>query len=416
MSAKKVQTDHLIRLGIITYIFALSLIAAFTIAFHFLTDSIVHQQQTTAAVVNLSGRQRMLSQRIAKIALERAGHYNLRPDAESQQAMLAAINLMDTSHHKLLYGSQPDGLTGPSSQAVRNVYLSPPYTLDLRMQDFLAHARTVAGRSPDQLSLHDPDLLALEQAAQQPLLDALDAAVNANQQTSESSIRTLRKILTSLTLLMLIILMLEALFLYRPLFKRLARAHVELIEAGRTDPLTGCLNRRAFTQEAHGAVARARELSQPLAVMMIDIDRFKNVNDRHGHPVGDRVINSVVGTLLDTIRATDVLCRMGGEEFAVMLPSEAIDSAAEIADRIRGAVAERTIPLDNEGSSYLNITISIGVAVLEYTDESLFDVLGRADKALYRAKASGRNRVETQTGPYIPTPTEQMNLLRRSRV
>jgi diguanylate cyclase (GGDEF)-like protein len=416
MLAKKYPTDNLIRLGIVTYVFALSLIAAFTIAFHFLTDSIVHQQQQTAAVVNLSGRQRMLSQRIAKIALERAAHYNMRSDAESQQGLLGAIRLMDDSHRTLLYGSKSLGLTGPSSPSVRAVYLNPPYSLDLRMQDFLAHARAFAVRSGPRLTLDDPDLLALEQAARQPLLDALDAAVTANQQTSESAIRTLRKTLTSLTLLMLIILMLEALFLYRPLFDRLARAHSELIEAGRTDPLTGCLNRRAFTQEAHGALARARELNQPLAVLMLDIDRFKNVNDRHGHAIGDRVINSVVGTLIDTTRKTDVLCRMGGEEFAIMLPSEAMHSAAEIAERIRNAVSERSIPLTEEGESFLNVTISIGIAMLEPTDASLFDVLGRADKALYRAKASGRNRVETETGPYMPSEIEEMNLLRRSRV
>jgi diguanylate cyclase (GGDEF)-like protein len=416
MPTKKPKTDNLIRLGVITYIFALSLIAVFTIAFHFLTDSIVHQQQKTAEVVNLSGRQRMLSQRIAKIALERATHYNLRPDAESRKALGDSIQLMEESHHTLLYGSPALGLSGPSSQAVRDVYQNPPYALNLRVQDFLTHARALAGRSAAQLTLDDPDLLAVEQAAQAPLLNALDAAVTANQQTSEASISTLRRILTSLTLLMLAILMLEALFLYRPLFNRLERAHIDLIEAGRTDPLTGCLNRRAFTQEAHGAVSRARELNQPLAVLMLDIDRFKNVNDRHGHAIGDRVINCVVGTLLDTIRSSDVLCRMGGEEFAIMLPSEAVVSAAEIADRIRVAVANRTIPLSEDGSFFLNITTSIGVAVLEPTDESLFEVLGRADKALFRAKASGRNRVETETGPYQPTQIEEMNLLRRSRV
>jgi diguanylate cyclase (GGDEF)-like protein len=415
MLARKYPTDHLIRLGIVTYIFALSLIAAFTIAFHFLTDSIVHQQQQTAAVVNLSGRQRMLSQRIAKIALERAAKYDLRSDAQAQQALLSAISLMDESHRTLLHGSKSLGLTGPASAAVRDVYVKPPYMLDLRMEDFLAHARALAARSGAQLSLDDPDLLAVEEAARQPLLDALNAAVTANQQTSEAAIRTLRKVLTSLTLLMLVILMLEALFLYRPLFNRLARAHLELIEAGRTDPLTGCLNRRAFTQEAQGAVARARELGQPLAVLMLDIDRFKNVNDRHGHPTGDRVINAVVRALLESTRNTDIVCRMGGEEFAVMLPSETIDSASEIAERIRIAVSERTIPLTDKGESFLSVTISIGVAMLEPTDASLFDVLGRADKALYRAKSSGRNRVESESGPYNPSVIEEMNLLRRSR-
>jgi diguanylate cyclase (GGDEF)-like protein len=410
------KSDHLIRIGVITYVFALSLIAALTVAFHFLTDSIVHRQQDTAAVVNISGRQRMLSQRIAKLSLERAAHYNFRPDAVSQTALNDAIDLMDASHHALLYGSPDLHLPVPTAPAVRDVYLSAPWMLDLRMQDFLTHARAFAARPYGQLNLNDPDLLAIQQAAQATLLDALNAAVTANQQVSEQAIGTLRHVLTSLTLVMLIVLMLEALLLYRPLFTRLARAHVELVIAGRTDPLTGCLNRRAFTQEAHNAVSQARELEQPLAVLMLDIDRFKNVNDRHGHPTGDRVINCVVGTLLMTVRNTDTLCRMGGEEFAVMLPNETIDGAAGIAEHIRAAIEATPCPLGDEGSASLNITISIGIAILEDTDASLFDVLGRADQALYRAKSNGRNRVEAQTGPYNPTVIESMNALRHSRI
>jgi diguanylate cyclase (GGDEF)-like protein len=416
MRPLQAKSDHLIRLGVITYIFALSLIAAFTIAFHFLTDSIVHHQQDTAAIVNISGRQRMLSQRIAKLSLERAAHYQFPSEAASQQALADAIALMDSSHRALLYGSPDLHLPVPTSPQVRDVYFSAPWMLDLRVQDFLAHARAFAAKPYSQLTLNDPNLLAIQQAAQAALLDALNAAVTANQQVSEQAIGTLRRVLTSLTLLMLVILMLEALLLYRPLFNRLARAHVELVIAGRTDPLTGCLNRRAFTQEAHNAVSHARELQQPLAVLMLDIDRFKNVNDRHGHPAGDRVINSVVGTLLSTIRNTDTLCRMGGEEFAVMLPNETLATSAETAERIRAAVEATPCPLADDGSSTLNITISIGVANLEDTDTSLFDVLGRADQALYRAKANGRNRVEAQTGPYTPTAIESMNALRRSRV
>jgi diguanylate cyclase (GGDEF)-like protein len=409
------RADHLIRVGVFTYIFALSLIAAFTIAFHFLTDSIVHRQQATAAVVNISGRQRMLSQRIADIALERASHAAFRSDAVSEKALLDAIATMESAHHTLLYGDSTLGLTGPSSPAVRNVYFNPPYTLDLRLQDFLAHARAFARKPAGQLALNDPDLLALQTAAQAPLLNALNAAVSANQQTSEASIATLRRILTVLTLLMLIILMLEALLLYRPLFQRLARAHVELVQAGRTDPLTGCLNRRAFTQEAHAAVNNARMFSEPLAVLMLDIDRFKNVNDRHGHHIGDRVINHVVTTILGTIRETDTLCRMGGEEFAIMVPAETIPTACELAERVRAAIAASSLPLTEDGSSSLSVTISIGVAELDATDASLYDVLGRADKALYNAKSAGRNRVESLAEPNTATEMEEMNQLRHIR-
>ncbi len=396
------RADRLIRIGVVTYICALALIAAFSIAFYFITDRIVVHQTATASVVNLSGRQRMLSQRIAKLTLERASRVNFRPDSQSQAVLLRSIQQMTEAHKALLYGSDELHQAGPASQSVRDIYLKAPWSLDYKVQEFLGHATALANKPVANLSLSDPDLIAVQMEAQAPLLDALNAAVTANQETSERSIRTLRKVLTSLTLMMLIILMLEALFLYRPLFRKLAKANSDLLEAGRTDPLTGCLNRRAFMEEAQVAVKYARGQRVPLAVMMLDIDRFKNVNDRHGHPVGDRVINCVVGTLLNSIRETDVLCRMGGEEFAIMLPGDQVAAAAQIGERIRAAVAALTIPLTEDGEFFLTITISIGVAGLEEADASLFEVLGRADKGLYRAKTLGRNQVQIEVNKPSP--------------
>ena len=387
---------HLIRLGIVTYVFALALIAAFTIAFHFLTDSIVKQQQNTAAIVNLSGRQRMLSQRIAKLSLERASHANFRPDAVVNRILTDSINTMASSHHDLLYGTSSGPAVGPATGEVLEVYQKAPWLLDQKMQSFLARARAVAAKPSASLNFTDPDLIAEQQEAQAPLLDALNAAVTANQNTSERSIKTLREVHTSLTLLMLIILMLEALFLYRPLFNKLARAHEALLLAGRTDPLTGCLNRRAFTSEAAHAITRVREQTGVLAVLMLDIDRFKSINDRYGHPVGDRVINSVVSIILNSIRDTDILCRMGGEEFAVMLPGQELSRASQAAERVRLAIENTPIPINGAGDTYLSITLSIGIAMLDSADATIFDLLGRADLALYRAKSAGRNRVESE--------------------
>ncbi len=390
------RPTHLIRLGIVTYVFALALIAAFTIAFHFLTDSIVKQQQNTAAVVNLSGRQRMLSQRIAKLSLERASHANFRPDAVVNRILIDSIELMASSHHDLLHGAASGPAVGPATGEVLDVYRKAPWLLDQKMQSFLTHARAVAAKPSADLTFADPDLIAEQLEAQAPLLEALNAAVTANQDTSERSIRTLRKVHTSLTLLMLIILMLEALFLYRPLFARLARAHEALLLAGRTDPLTGCLNRRAFTSESAHAIARVREQTGVLAVLMLDIDRFKSINDRYGHPAGDRVINAVVSIILNSIRDTDILCRMGGEEFAVMLPGQELARAMQAAERVRVAIASTPIPLNEAADTYLSITLSIGIAMLEPSDATIFDLLGRADLALYRAKSAGRNRVESE--------------------
>jgi diguanylate cyclase (GGDEF)-like protein len=390
--------DRLIRRGILTYILALSLIAIFSIAFHVLADSIVRHQQDTAAVVNLSGRQRMLSQRIAKIALERAAHARFRSDQAALNTLNTSIAQMESAHQALLYGSPALHLQGPASRQVMDVYTRAPWNLNERMTDFLAHAHALAARPSAQLSLEDPDLDALEKDAQAPLLDALNAAVTANQDASEHSIRVLRHVLSALTATMLLLLLLEAVFLYRPLFHHLAHAQQNLLVAGRTDPLTGCLNRRAFTQEAAAALAHARDNDRPLAVLMLDIDRFKSVNDLHGHPFGDTVINAVVHSLLQTVRTEDTVCRMGGEEFAIMLPNQSLRKAAYVAERVRLAVS-RIVILPPDGTP-LALTISLGAATLEPSDETLFDALGRADRALYNAKSNGRNRVESE--PALP--------------
>ena len=391
---KPVQHQGLIRLGVITYVCALLLIAAFSIAFHFITDNIVHRQQATAAIVNVSGRQRMLSQRIAELALERASHAGFRPDAQTQKQMATAILLMASSHEALVHGSARLGLAPPPSDAVRLVYFAGPYDLDTKMENFLKHAHALAETPEANLTLANPDLRVVEQAAQEPLLTALNAAVEAYQSTSERAIQHLREVLAGLTLLMLLILVLEAVFLYRPLFKRLERAHDELVSLGRTDPLTGCLNRRAFTQEAHRIVAESRAKGEGLATLMVDIDRFKSVNDRFGHPAGDRVINQVVSTLLNNTREGNLICRMGGEEFAILLRGSSVESATAAANVLREKVAAAPVMLDNMPA--IPITVSVGVATLHTVDKSIFHMLGRADKALYRAKMNGRNRVEAE--------------------
>ena len=399
----------LIRLGVVTYICALLLIAAFSIAFHFITDNIVHRQETTARIVNISGRQRMLSQRIARLSLERAAHTTFRPEAETQASLNAAIALMESSHSALRHGSAAERIGPPTASQVVAVYESAPYNLDARLSDFLAHAHALAGRPQSSLNLADPDLAAIEAAAQEPLLNALNAATAANTSTSEAAITHLRRVLAGLTLLMLLILLLEALFLYRPLFRRLGLAHAELLLIGRTDPLTGCLNRRAFTHEAAHILAENRVAPLPLTVLMLDIDRFKSINDRFGHPVGDQVINAVVATLIRGTRQGNLLCRMGGEEFAILLRNANPTEAAMAADNLREAVAATPVLLPGEGAAFpVSVTISVGVASVLSTDDSIFPALSRADKALYRAKRNGRNRIETEHPAIVPHTTHAL--------
>jgi diguanylate cyclase (GGDEF)-like protein len=160
--------------------------------------------------------------------------------------------------------------------------------------------------------------------------------------------------------------------------------------AASTDYLTGLANRRQLTHVASQWLVLARSNAQPLAVMLIDIDRFKTINDRYGHDVGDRAIQHVANCLRGTCRRDDLLVRQGGEEFVMVLRGMDIDGAAAFSARVLEIVRAASFVADVDPA---RLTVSIGVAALRDDDAHLDDLLRRADHALYQAKESGRDRV-----------------------
>jgi diguanylate cyclase (GGDEF)-like protein len=159
-----------------------------------------------------------------------------------------------------------------------------------------------------------------------------------------------------------------------------------------TDALTGIANRRHFMETGQREFARSLRNDRPLAVLMLDIDRFKSINDAWGHPTGDVVIKKLAETLKMHARAQDTGGRVGGEEFALILPETDLAGAQTIAERLRAA-AENDRAFVADGETELAFTVSVGVATLRSEDESFEAVLHRSDKALYLSKEGGRNRV-----------------------
>src|SRR2546423_904435 len=160
--------------------------------------------------------------------------------------------------------------------------------------------------------------------------------------------------------------------------------------AALVDPLTGLANRRAFLGNADEFTARGAKRNAPLTVMLADLDRFKAINDRFGHAVGDRVLQVFADTIMGTLRATDLSGRLGGEEFAILMSGTNAAEATCVAERIRVRFAEvgRSI-----GGEVVASTVSIGIATRSHPAVQLDDLMAAADQALYRAKAEGRNRV-----------------------
>ncbi len=175
--------------------------------------------------------------------------------------------------------------------------------------------------------------------------------------------------------------------------EELLREKEEAVQLSRTDALTQLMNRRAMLDVMRLDEDRMRRERRPLGIVMIDIDKFKNVNDSHGHAVGDMVLKAAAECFSHTIRGGDYVGRWGGEEFLIALPGADIIQCAEVAERCRNRLAALRFTLDD--GTILRVTSSFGTASAEGTDRAeLLDLVNHADKALYWAKEAGRNRVK----------------------
>lgn len=175
-------------------------------------------------------------------------------------------------------------------------------------------------------------------------------------------------------------------------FVAMAKERMELgyKTAAMRDALTGLLNRRAFIEDAEQLIVLQVKRDRPVAVFMIDLDGFKVINDRFGHPLGDRVLRVFADTAAAHLRSSDILGRLGGEEFAVVLADACRDNVFRVAERLRAAFADAAASVEGVA---VNATASFGVAIMQDPQETIDNLLSRADAALYRAKALGRNKV-----------------------
>ncbi|WP_019570809.1 GGDEF domain-containing protein [Thioalkalivibrio sp. ALE11] len=165
-----------------------------------------------------------------------------------------------------------------------------------------------------------------------------------------------------------------------------------LVRMSTTDPLTGVANRRGFFDAAEAARHRTRLEGEPLTVVLLDLDHFKGVNDRHGHAVGDELLRRVARVLIDALKPGETLARLGGEEFGVLLPGVPLERAEKRAQGLRSEVEALCV---QSGNAVVRMTASVGVAAW-MPEESIDAVLARADLGMYEAKAEGRNCVRVQ--------------------
>jgi diguanylate cyclase (GGDEF)-like protein len=364
------------------YLSALMLIAGLNIASHLVLTYVLHHNQGTAAVLNTSGRQRMLSQRIASLAAEyRLGDPTARP------ALIAAINDFEVKENALSATSVT--ATGDTSEMLqlRSLYFTGQAPLSVEVANYVADARAVASLPAGAPAASAP-LARLFAAARGPLLTKLDDVVTVHQSETERVLAELERLQLGILATVLLTLGIEALTIFRPMIRRIAAYTSEILRLATTDPLTELANRRSFQARFEEERDRALRYGRPLSLLMIDIDRFKEINDAHGHDAGDASLRSMAESFRQVLRKTDFAARLGGEEFVILMPETDLSNAAKFAERLRETVAGLSIAFRKQ---QLNFTVSIGVTLVGGEGNSMTKALQDADRLMYRAKQNGRN-------------------------
>ena len=378
------------------YLAALGVVALMSISSHLTLREMLTTHAASASVVNVSGRQRMLSQRIAGLAAE----YD-RGVPTAREDLVAAVGEFE-SNRRLLVSGYADGGTGSSdTPALKAIYYEGNHPLNELTLEFIAHVHRLLAMAPGNPAL-SLEIGALQAAAREPLLTGLNAVVKEHVLESERQLARLKLLQDGILAVVLGTLLAEALGIFRPMIHRIALYATEQARLAITDPLTGALNRRGFQERAKSELDRARRHGEPVAVLMLDIDHFKLVNDTHGHGGGDRVLVALTASLRTLARSSDIVARLGGEEFGMLLPVTHLAEATVVAERIRRHVEGLAVPDD---AADIRFTVSIGVAEVDDGATSLQSTFDRADGALYDAKAGGRNCVRAAHPLSVVSPS-----------
>ena len=300
----------------------------------------------------------------------------------------------DPLRHEELLSSNPQQY----AEMVRNITAYGVYLLDRdgRVQSWNKGAENITGwKEPERAGIPFAQLFA-EESRREAVPEKTLQFVRANRHAREEHTR-LRKNGESFTALITMDVVRAPsgeLLGFVEVFQditELKRREQALYSRATKDALTGLFNRGHFTETAVLEIERARRFSEPLSAILLDIDHFKNVNDTHGHDIGDRVIIALAKCCQDNIRKIDYVGRLGGEEFVVLLPRANKEPAVEMAQRLRLKIMETRVPVADREIAF---TASLGVASLRSHTRDLAELLRNADAALYKAKREGRNRVE----------------------
>ena len=397
------------------YVLALLLIAFLSSGAFFILHFALKTAESTALIVNISGKQRMLSQRVASLAQHYSSHVshgNISDAKETKISLLKAIDEMQDANNRLSTGQINETVTFTPSAAINNLYFGKVDTKH-RVDDYLRLAnKLLISQNSDQYNeiLHDLSMMS------DALLVDLNEIVLQYQKEGEEKIAVIQNLELIAWIITLLTLLMEVIFIFQPmantlrtLFQKemwnknyleqeiqirtysLEQANEKLEYSASHDPLTGLNNRLNLEHELETLISHYRENRIPFAVLMLDIDWFKKVNDNYGHDMGDFVLKELAILIRGAIRSEDSAYRAGGEEFVIILNRISQAQAIEKAEALRHSIEEHSFVL---GEIELNITISGGLYHPKWLEAmDLHEVLKLSDNALYEAKHLGRNRI-----------------------
>jgi len=372
------------------YLSSLVAIGLLVAASNIVIDYIASEESLMVEVNEIGGRQRMLSERVVHLLLE----YAVEQDPVSRGYIIGLIqqslNPFVQTHYHLIRGQLTSGEQVIFEDNIDDLFFGQPEYLDEKARIFIYNTREVLKRDWSTDLISSFYLKELRKATIQSLHSGLEELASLYTMNSQARITNLRIIIAFLLCAIFLLVIGIGLFVFNPLFKRILAQQDELHKLAYFDPLTNCHNRRSFLISADFEFDRSRHGKRPFSVLFLDIDYLKVINDTFGHAMGDVAIQEITRICQENLRDGDVLGRIGGDEFGILLPECNLESATHSAERLRQNMSDHSIP---GISGDMQVSISIGVAMVTNRDKNAFEVINRADQNLYQAKRTGRNLI-----------------------
>jgi diguanylate cyclase (GGDEF)-like protein len=401
------------------YIIGLAVIAMAAVISTILTSTALTRQEKDAGVLEVVTQQILLSEALENAGFEIEGTDNPEDRTKAVTRLEVALIRIRDNHNGLRYGSETLDLPSDRSQAFNEqieAEVEPYFTAMSRIAEELIDN----GSSGARLRVGAASELARESEEFREGMNGTATLLKEEAQERVGGLQITQLVLLSV---MLLLILLEALFLFRPAVRGVrkeweqraaehesarAQDQQKLSYLARYDPLTGLINRFLFGDRLQSAIARAKRDESLVALMFLDLDDFKAVNDHYGHATGDALLKQVAKRIVASVRETDSVARIGGDEFTVILESgNRLEDAGQVATKILEAVAEPYVV----GNRELRVTASIGIAMYPLDGDSSQALLRDADIAMYSAKAAGSNNYQYFTPKLRHSASERLRLI-----